>query len=129
MLGAEKWGAGPTAVVLKQSGPWTVGMLANHIWSFAGQDSRLDVDATFLQPFITYTTDDAWTFALNTESTYDWTAEAWSVPINFQISKLVSIGEQRLSLQAGIRYWAETPEGGPDGFGARTSITFLFPTQ
>lgn len=129
LLGAEKWGAGPTGVILKQSGPWTVGILANHIWSFAGRESRLDVDATFLQPFITYTTDDAWTFALNTESTYDWTAEAWSVPINFQVSKLVSIGDQRLSLQAGIRYWAESPEAGPDGLGARASIIFLFPKQ
>src|SRR5688572_19920508 len=34
LLGGEKWGAGPTGVVLKQSGPWTYGMLANHIWSF-----------------------------------------------------------------------------------------------
>ena len=39
-----------------------------------------DVNATFLQPFLTYTTPTQWTFALNTESTYDWEAEQWSVP-------------------------------------------------
>ena len=33
---SKKWGAGPTAVALKQENGWTVGMLANHIWSFAG---------------------------------------------------------------------------------------------
>jgi len=33
VLGAEKWGIGPTAVVLKQQGPWTYGALANHIES------------------------------------------------------------------------------------------------
>src|SRR3546814_11239478 len=30
-LGAEKWGAGPTAVALRQHGPWTYGILANRI--------------------------------------------------------------------------------------------------
>ena len=85
LLSGEKWGAGPTAVVLKQEGPWTFGGLANHIWSFAGDDDRNDVNATFLQPFISYTTKDAWTFTLNTESTYDWEAEQWSVPVNFKV--------------------------------------------
>jgi hypothetical protein len=129
LLGGEKWGAGPTAVVLKQSGPWTYGILANHIWSFAGDDARADVSSTFLQPFISYTTADAWTFALNTESTYDWESESWSVPVNFMVSKLVKFGEQPVSLGAGIRYWAESPEAGPDGLGVRASVTFLFPKK
>ena len=49
-------------------------MLANHIWSFAGDDDRSDINSTFLQPFVSYTTKDAWTFTLNTESTYNWEA-------------------------------------------------------
>ncbi len=125
LLGSEKWGAGPTAVVLKQIGPWTVGMLANHIWSFAGDGA--DVNSTFLQPFVSYTTKDAWTFSLNTESTYNWEARQWSVPINFQVAKLIRIDKQPISLFAGVRYWAESPDSGPDGFGVRTGITLLFP--
>ena len=31
VLGAEKWGAGPTAVMLKQKNGWTYGALVNHI--------------------------------------------------------------------------------------------------
>jgi len=56
LLTADKWGAGPTAVALRQQGPWTYGALANHIWSFAGNDNRADISATFLQPFLSYTT-------------------------------------------------------------------------
>ena len=60
ILGAHRWGAGPTAVALKQQGPWTVGALAgaaNHIWSFADTSSGgADVNSTFIQPFIGYTT-------------------------------------------------------------------------
>lgn len=127
LLGGDKWGAGPTAVVLKQDGPWTVGALTNHVWSFAGEGDRNDISSTFLQPFVSYTTKNAWTFTLNTESTYDWEGEAWSVPINFTVAKLVKIDKQPISLTAGVRYWAESPDNGPDGFGARLAITFLFP--
>jgi hypothetical protein len=64
-LGGDTWGAGPTAIALTQSGPWTVGALVNHIWSF---DNHA-INSTYLQPFLNYTTPDAWTFGLNTEST------------------------------------------------------------
>ena len=127
LLGSGKWGAGPTAVVLKQSGPWTYGILANHVWSFAGDDDRADVNSTFLQPFLSYTTKDAWTFGVNTESTYDWTGDQWSVPLNFTVAKLVKFGNQPVSFTVGARYWAETPESGPEGWGFRGVVTLLFP--
>jgi hypothetical protein len=129
LLGGEKWGVGPTAVVLKQSHGWTVGMLANHIWSFAGDSDRNDISSTFLQPFVSYTTTNAWTFTLNTESSYNWEASEWSIPINFSVSKLVVIDMQPISLTAGLRYWAESPENGPEGWGFRTGITLLFPKK
>lgn len=127
LLGAEKWGAGPTGVVLRQSGPWTVGLLANHVWSFAGNSARGEISNTFLQPFVAYTTPDAWTFSLNSESTYDWVADKWAVPMNAFISKLVTIGTQPMSIGAGARYWVTSPDYGPAGFGARLTVTFLFP--
>ena len=128
LLSTEKWGAGPTIVVLQQTGSWTIGFLSNHLWSFAGADDRADVNSTFLQPFVSYTTADAWTISLNTESTYDWTAEEWSVPINFTATKLIKIGDQPVSLGGGVRYWADSPDSGPEGWGARAILTFLFPT-
>lgn len=126
--GGDKWGVGPTAVVLKQKGPVTVGALANHIWSVAGPDDRPDVSATFLQPFISYTTRRATTFTLNTESTYDWKSEQWSVPINVQVSQLVRIGKQPVSFGLGGRYYVARPDGGPD-WGLRFITTLLFPKK
>ncbi len=128
LLGSEKFGIGPTAVVLKQSGPWTFGILANQIWSVAGDDDRDDISSTFLQPFVSYTTKDAWTFSLNTKSTYNWEDNEWSVPVNLAASKLLRLGKQPVSIGAGLRYWAESPEDkGPEGFGGRLIVTFLFP--
>jgi hypothetical protein len=127
LLTADKWGAGPTVVVLRQRGPWTYGVLANHIWSFAGNDNRADVSSTFLQPFLSYTTPTAWTFTLNTESTYDWKNEHWSVPVNGVVSKVTKIGGQLVSVGGGVRYWADSTASEPQGLGLRLVVTLLFP--
>jgi hypothetical protein len=129
LLSAEKWGIGPTLVVLKQFDGWTVGALMNQIWSVAGNDDRDDISSTFLQPFISYTTPDAWTFTLNTESSYDWKAGQWSVPINATVSKLLKFGRQPVSIGGDFKYWAESPDTGPHGAAARAIITFLFPQK
>lgn len=126
-LSTEKWGAGPTAVGLKQVGPWTYGALVNHVWSFEGEDDRADVNATFIQPFLTYITKTKTTLALNTESTYDWEGEEWSVPINVNVLQLLKIGPQIMQVGVGARYWADSPDGGPEDWGARAQLTFLFP--
>ena len=129
LLGCEKWGAGPTGVVLKQDGPWTYGMLANHVWSFAGDSDRNDISSTFLQPFVSYTTRTATTFALQTESTYDWENKEWSVPINVVVSQVFKIGPQLLQLKIGARYWADSPDTGPEGWGFKMGVVLLFPKK
>jgi hypothetical protein len=125
-LGTEKFGLGPTVVLLKQQHGWTYGMLANHIWSVAGESSRAEVNATFLQPFVSYTTKTFTTFGFNTETTYDWENEQGTVPLNWTVQQLLKIGPQPVAFQLGARYYAEKPTGGPD-WGLRFAITLLFP--
>lgn len=127
LLGTDKWGLGTTVVGLKQNGPWTYGALANHIWSVAGNDNRQDVSATFIQPFVSYTTKKAVTFGFGTESTYDWKSKQWSVPINVSASKVTKVGNQLISIGGGIRYWAESTKAGPEGLGVRLLFTLLLP--
>jgi hypothetical protein len=128
-VGGQKWGVGPTALVLKQKSGWTYGALANHIWSVAGKSNRADVNATFIQPFLSYTNEQAWTYGLNTESTYDWNGHSWSVPINLSISKLVRFGKQPVSFGGGPKCWVTTPTGGPEGCSLRIVVTALFPKR
>ena len=127
VLGTEQWGIGPTAVALKQNGPWTVGFLGNHIWSVAGDDDRDDINATSLQPFVSYTTKTKTTFGLVTESVYDWDAEQWSVPVIPGVQQLFKIGPQIMQLSVFGKYWAEAPDNGPEGWGFRAQLTFVFP--
>lgn len=128
-LGADKWGFGPTAVALKQTKTgWTYGALFNHVWSVAGDDERADISSTFLQPFVSKGIGQGRTISVNLESTYDWKQSQWSVPLNLSYSKVGSIGSQRISWAVGARWWAETPEGGPD-WGVRLVLTLLYPKQ
>ena len=124
-LGAGKWGAGPTALLLKQDSGWTYGVLVNHLWSYAGWGDN-NVNATFVQPFLSYTTKKFTTFGVNTESTYDWENHQWTVPLIGSVSQLVKIGKQPVQFSLGARYYAEKPANGPD-WGLRFAVTFLFP--
>jgi hypothetical protein len=126
VLGAEKWGVGPTVLGLFQKHGWTYGILANHVWSVAGEESRQDISSTFVQPFLSYQTKTHTTFGTNMESTYDWENEQWTVPLNLFVSQLVKMGKLPVSLQLGGRYYAVKPSGGPD-WGLRFTMTFAFP--
>lgn len=127
-LSSDKWGLGPTAVALKQEHGWTYGVLANHLWSVAGSNQKPDISNTYLQPFLSFTTPHFTTYGINTESNYNWKTSQWSVPINLYVQQLLKIGGQPMTLQAGARYWADTPDGiGPKGWGFRFQAAFLFP--
>lgn len=127
LLSAKKWGIGPTGVVLVQSGPWTYGALANHVWSVAGSSSRPSVNASFVQPFAIYTTPTAWSIGLQAEATYDWERSAASVPVTAFVGRVVRIGGLPLQITGGPRYFASHFDNGPKGWGARLSITMVFP--
>jgi hypothetical protein len=129
VLGAQKWGAGPTAVALRQQGPWTYGALVNQVNSFAGDGSREDISAAFVQPFISYVTSTQTTISLNTESTYNWKGNEWSVPVNLLVAQMLKAGDQIFQIGIGARYWADSPDAGADDWGLRLQFTFLFPKK
>lgn len=128
-LGSGRWGTGPTVVILKQSGPFTYGALANQIWSFGGDSTRAKVNQTFLQPFFTYGTKSGYSFTLNSESTANWEAasgEQWTVPINFNLTKVTRLGKRPISFGVGPGIYVEKPTGGPR-WKVRAVVTLLFP--
>jgi hypothetical protein len=128
-LGTGKWSAGPTIVVLKQTGPWTVGALWNQVWSFSGDSTRSDVNQMFLQPFLAYQATRTITLTLQSETTANWNAEngdRWTVPINFLVSKLSSFGPFPASYQMGFGGFPAHPTIGPS-WKIRGAIVLLLP--
>jgi hypothetical protein len=122
-LGTRKLSVGPTLVILRQQGGWTYGALTYHVWSIAGDNARPEVSSTFLQPFFAYTTKSGWTLNANSDSTKNWNAGKWSVPVNVFLTKLVRVAGQPVNVGGGARCWATAPSGGPQGCGVRVNIT------
>ena len=137
----------PTVVVLKQSGAWTYGMLANHLWSFAGDDrsggvERGDVSASFLQPFVSYTTKNVVTYSVNLEASANWRlyrgqpdggldevdGTQWTVPMMFSVSKLTKFGSFPMSIGGGVGVFLDAPDGRPD-WRLRLVGTILLPRK
>lgn len=125
-LSTEQWAAGPTVLILKQQHGWTCGALASHLWTVGGSNGHDYVSLTSLQPFLSYTTPKHTTFGMNLESTYDWNAGEWTVPVNAFITQLVKFGSLPVSFQFGGRYYLDKPTGGPD-WGLRFAVTFVIP--
>jgi len=129
-LGTGTFSIGPTAVVLKQVGGWTAGALVNQLWSVVEEQHRSDVSQMFLQPFVAYTTKSHTTFTVSSEMTANWEAaqdEQWTVPLIVQISQILKLGKQPVSIQIGGKYYADSPRYGPT-WGARLNFTLLYPT-
>ena len=122
-IGANTWGFGPTIVMLKQTGAWTYGVLANHLWDTSGP---AEISSTFLQPFLSKGLGKGRTLSMNSESTYNWKSKDWTVPINLQYSKVSKWGNQMVSNQIGAGLYATSPEGGAD-WQLRYTLTLLFP--
>ena len=125
-LTANQWGVGPTAIVLKQQGKFSYGMLINQLWAADTPSDRSTVNQMFVQPFVSYLPGGGWTYALNTETVIDFSGSQWTVPINLMVNKMIKIGKTPAQWQLGARYYAEAPNNGPE-WGIRFSLTFLLP--
>jgi hypothetical protein len=128
-LGSEKWSAGPTAVLLAQPKPWSLGVLGRHVWSFTGDDDRADVNQTLLEPFINYNLNDGWYLVSDLVMIANWEAQAgdrWTVPIGGGVGKLVKVGKQAINFRLEYYYNAIHPDSAPEwqwGF----TVQLLFP--
>ena len=128
-LGSGKWSAGPTAVILVQPKPWTLGLLGRQLWSYAGDSDRGDVSQLLLEPFINYNLDEGWYLISDMIITAKWEADSgnqWTVPVGGGFGKMFEIGSQKMNTKLEAYYNVENPDGAPDwSFG--WTLQFLFP--
>ena len=128
-LGAGKWSAGATAVVLTQPKPWVVGMLVRHLWSFAGDDDRKKVRQFLMQPFVNYNFEGGWFLFSDPTITANWKAgsnQKWTVPLGGGAGRLFNIGKQPVNMRLGAFGNAVRPDFAPK-WALRFTVQFLFP--
>jgi hypothetical protein len=125
-LTSKKFGVGPTVVALKQANGWTIGGLANQIWSIAGSDDRPDVSQLFVQPFVVYNWKSGAGIGGNMEWTQNWKASSTTLWFNPTISALTSLGKQKTQFVIGPRINLAAPDGAKADWGWRAVVIFLF---
>lgn len=128
-LGSEKWSTGPTGVVLFQPKWGTMGGLVRHLWSFAGDTDRADVNQSLIEPFLNYNLPQGWYLITDIIITANWEADSsnrWTVPLGGGAGKLFTVGKQAMNVRSEAYYNIEKPDSAPDwqwGF----TVQFLFP--
>jgi hypothetical protein len=125
-LGTGKFGIGPTAVILKQTGSGiTFGALANQIWSVAGQSDRADVSQLFVQPFFTYNWKSGAGIGAVGSITQNWETKVFASSVALPLSGITKFGKQLIQLAVG----PQIPISGPNrgDFGWRAQLVLIFP--
>ena len=128
-LGSGKWSAGPTAVGLVQPKWGTYGMLARHLWSFAGDDDRRDVNQSLIEPFVNYNLDNGWYLISDSVITVDWkikSGDKVTLPLGGGAGKIFKVGNQPMNARIEAYYNVIHPDAGPEWTIGGT-IQFLFP--
>jgi hypothetical protein len=131
LIGTGKWGIGPSVVGLFQDKHWTVGALANNIWSYAGDSNRSSINQFLLQYFVTYNLHHEWYVTSSPIITANWKAssgDVWTVPFGGGFGKIVRLG--KLPLNAQLQAFADPirPETPPaPTWEVRFQVAFLFP--
>jgi len=127
--GSEKWSAGLSGVALKQPGNWTLGILANQVWSYAGSSDRQDVSKGLVQYFIVYQLGEGWYLNSAPIITVDWKADEgqkWKVPFGAGGGKLFFLGKLPINVQTQGYYYVVKPDVGPN-WQWRLQVQTLFP--
>jgi hypothetical protein len=129
-LGNDRWGLGPTAVVLRlePGSPWVFGALVNNVWS-VGSGSDPSYNNLLIQPFVNYNFPGGVYVNSVPIITADWNADSdqrWTVPLGAGIGKIVRFGRLPVNMQLGGYYNVVRPDDGPD-WQLRAQVQFMFP--
>ncbi len=128
VLGSDKWGLGPSVVVLTMPGSWVIGSLLSNVWSTGGSGDA-DVNLFTWQYFINYNMADGWYLSSAPIMTANWEADSgnkWTVPVGGGGGKVFRIGKQPVNATAQAFYNVEKPQFGAD-WTLRIQLQFLFP--
>jgi hypothetical protein len=129
-LGSDRWGLGPTAVVLRleQGSPWVYGALVNNVWSVGG-GSDPKYNNFLLQPFLNYNFSDGLYLTSAPIITANWEAsgsQRWTVPLGGGVGKIFHFGRLPVNMQLSAYWNVVAPDNGPD-WQLRFQIQFMFP--
>ncbi|MGA3212658.1 MAG: neuromedin U [Terriglobales bacterium] len=130
-LGQGKVGVGPNVVALAMPGHFVMGVLANNIWSVAGDGSRRDVNQMLVQYFVNYNMKKGWYLTTQPIITANWNSPApsgsvWTLPFGGGVGRIMKLGFQPVNIN--VQFYGNAihvPEASP--WSVRATFALLFP--
>ena len=123
-----KFAIGPTLVALAQPSRWTIGVLANNLWSVAGHKDAQDVNQFLIEPFINFNLKRAWYLSFSPNITANWEKDTgrWVVPLGGGPGRVWRIGQQAVNIQT-FFYGNVVHPAGASPWTFKMTFTLLFP--
>jgi hypothetical protein len=134
-LGTGKFSAGPMGLAFSITKKWILGTVAQHWWSFAGEDDlsvntsagpvrvdRPDVNLTDIQPVIRYRLSALTNIGFAPNWRYNWETDQLNLPIGIGGDTLIKMGPLPVKIGLELYYYVERD----DAFGPKWQIRFLF---
>jgi hypothetical protein len=134
-LGSGKWSAGPMALAVGITEKWIIGGVAQHWWSFAGDDhlkvntssgratvDRPDVNLTDFQYILRYRWSTLTNIGIAPNVRYNWETDELSLPVGMGFDTLIKIGNLPVKIGAEAYYYVKQD----DDFGPEWQLRLLF---
>ncbi len=115
-FGADKWGAGPSGVVVWMPGSWVTALIISNTWSFAGNEERADVNQLYAQLVANLNIGKGWYLTSAPVITANWEAESedrWTVPIGGGAGRIFKIGSLPNDVRISAFGYLAKPTNGP----------------
>ncbi len=134
-LGTGKYSAGPMALAVSMTDNWIIGGVAQHWWSFAGEDKRSletsegrievdrsDVNLTDFQYIVRYKYSAVTNIGAAPNVQYNWETEELSLPIGIGFDTMAKIGQLPVKFGAELHYYVKQD----DAFGPEWRLRLYF---
>jgi hypothetical protein len=126
---SDKLSLGAAFVALSMPGNWVYGILAQNVWSVAGDSDADDVNSFLFQYFLNYNMGAGWYLSSTPVITANWEADSddrWTVPLGGGVGRMVKNGKLPIDYKLTAYKNVEKPEFAPD-WNVQFTIKFLFP--
>lgn len=127
LLGTEKFGIGPSVLLMHQGKGLSIGFIANQIWSVAGNKDRTDFNEFYTQIFLSHSYKSGASLGINAEITQNWQGNTTMVSLNPSIGAVTKLGSQVVQFAVSPLIPIVGPKELRPDWGLRVVLAFVFP--
>lgn len=130
-FGTNKWSTGPAVVMFTNLDNWVLGLIAENIWSFAGDSDAPDVNVFSAQVAINYKLQNGWYLTTAPLISANWEESSdnrWTVPLGGGVGRVFKLETMAIAIDAGAYYNVEKPRHSDDWY-TQVLVNFLFPKK